>query len=169
MLDMYNSINKQFSSVVSNFTMVSHAIMPDDADGEFNGLVGLEVKSCWESKVQCHDPPPPVAHLLRVRSCLDSCVICQTKGCVVCPYCAVGYDGTGESLTLLFMAQTPRTPVKYQSFFVIEGQAYRIAGGLAVMFHGLSSPHGTWSPSIPVPLEFRCSSVAFTRKKWNWQ
>lgn len=96
---------------------------------------------------KAHPPPPPVASVLRVAPCVKSCRTCCQRGCAECPACCLHLDCDEESFSLgCFWQQRKVKPVD-RVWFVVGGKAFRLAGGLAVAFHGGHSLHGVWAPA----------------------
>ena len=92
-----------------------------------------------------HDPPPPVAERLGVSSCKDTCKACK-KSCMTCPCCPLHLDTMDKSCTVLCQAQSTRTPLREQAFFVLGERCYAISGGMSAIFDGRRIPHGVWAP-----------------------
>lgn len=112
-----------------------------------------------------HLPPPAVAKILGVPSCLATCITCRggkpllpvhcpddshtiTKPrCVQCEDCCLHLDELDSSITLLAQWQPNNTPLAQQCFMCLGDQAISISGGSVFAFHGGQLPHGLWSPA----------------------
>ena len=94
-----------------------------------------------------HPPPAPVARLLRVAPCTESCHTCRCSGCAECPACCLHLDRDEASFSLGCFWQHRKVKPADRVWFAVGGKAFCIAGGLTVAFHGGHSLHGVWAPA----------------------
>jgi hypothetical protein len=78
------------------------------------------------------------------KSCRRSCQACIDSECLQCRSCPMHKDKYDRTLTLLVLYQSPRVPATHQSRFMVNGQAFGIAGGRCFIFNG-KHPHGVFA------------------------
>ena len=114
-----------------------------------------------------HDPPPAVAKMLKVKSCQDSCPVCQMRSCVSCADCCLHYDfPQDKSLTELWAYQESRIYKHHRVYFCMGTNTYAIEGGFTAIFDGATLPHGMWAPEhlLKEPFLSPWTAFAFVKK-----
>jgi len=116
----------------------------DPADGgSVQTYVGQGYMAVLSNCSEKHSPPPPVAKLLGVPSCKETCPTCRSKGCQACEECCVHVD-QDHSASLLLGIQENDPVIDQMAFFVMGNKAFPLAGGRAFIFDGKVVPHGVW-------------------------
>ena len=112
-----------------------------------------------------HPPPPCVARVIGGSSCQDECSDCRTDY-TTCKYCILN-KGTSLSLSYVFAFQDGLPSTMEKAFYVIDGHAYPLHEGLAVVYNPNTTPHGIWATS-PVDLRSLCPwGVCEATHKWS--
>mmetsp|Transcript_126565 Transcript_126565/g.300613 ORF Transcript_126565/g.300613 Transcript_126565/m.300613 type:complete len:442 (+) Transcript_126565:49-1374(+) len=111
--------------------------------GAVQSYIGQGYMAVLNNCSQAHGPPLPVARLLGVKSCRDTCTICRSKGCQACDECCVHVDND-QSASVLLGIQEENPIVNEMAFFVMGSKAFPLAGGRAFLFDGKVVPHGVW-------------------------
>eukprot|EP00930_Biecheleria_cincta_P095450 TRINITY_DN87411_c0_g1_i1.p1 TRINITY_DN87411_c0_g1~~TRINITY_DN87411_c0_g1_i1.p1 ORF type:complete len:462 (-),score=68.02 TRINITY_DN87411_c0_g1_i1:60-1415(-) len=115
-----------------------------DVDGGcLNTYVGQGYMAVRANASQHHGPPVPVAKLLGVASCKNTCLTCKMQGCQACCDCCMRVD-SDDSISLLLGVQEPETQPQDMAFFCMGNKAFPLAGGRAFLFDGKRIPHGVW-------------------------
>ncbi|CAE8592445.1 unnamed protein product [Polarella glacialis] len=115
-----------------------------DVDGGvLNAYVGQGYMAVRANVTDKHGPPVPVAKLLGLRSCKQTCLVCRMRGCGACEDCCVHVDND-DSASLLLGLQDESPNVDEMAFFVMGDKAFPLAGGRAFLFDGKAVPHGVW-------------------------
>jgi hypothetical protein len=95
-----------------------------------------------------HAPPPPVARLLRVPACVDSCQQCAIS-CLQCSACPMRKDVNDQGPTILFQylhGKVHGSRLRSRVYFVIDDTAYEITAGFCAVFNAAKVAHGAWAP-----------------------
>ncbi|CAE7247820.1 unnamed protein product, partial [Symbiodinium pilosum] len=116
----------------------------DPADGgSVQSYIGQGYMAVLSNCSEDHAPPVPVAKLLGVPSCKETCPTCRSKGCQACEECCVHVD-QDHSASLLLGIQEEDPIIDQMAFFVMGNKAFPLAGGRAFLFDGKVVPHGVW-------------------------
>jgi len=116
----------------------------DPADGgAVQTYIGQGYMAVLANCSEDHAPPPPVAKLLGVPSCTETCPTCREEGLQACEECCVHVDND-QSATLLLGIQEEDPVVDEMAFFVMGNKAFPLAGGRVFLFDGKVVPHGVW-------------------------
>ena len=110
-----------------------------------NLYLSVDYQSASVSKGN-HPPPPQIASLWGVDSCVHKCLCCRQKGCTKCPNCPLHFDSKDTTMTIAMFYQDPNTPVDEQAFFLIENDAHSMISGFVIVFNGRLSLHGVYCP-----------------------
>jgi len=111
--------------------------------GAVQSYVGQGYMAVFNNASESHGPPVPVAKLLGVKSCKETCIICKSQGCKACGECCVHVDND-QSASILLGLQEENPVLDEMAFFVMGNKAYPLAGGRAFLFDGKVVPHGVW-------------------------
>jgi len=131
----------------------------DPADGGvLQAYIGQGYMAVRANVSHNHGPPLPVAKLLGVPSCKETCKTCKHRGCMACEDCCVHVDND-DSVSLLLGLQETETEVDKMAFFVMGSRAFPLAGGRMFLFDGKVVPHGVWC------MRGDYTGMAFVKKK----
>lgn len=115
---------------------------PSDG-GAVQSYIGQGYMAVFNNASDSHGPPVPVAALLGVPSCKETCPTCRSQGCQACGECCVHVDND-QSASILLGLQEEHPVLDEMAFFVMGNKAYPLAGGRAFLFDGKVVPHGVW-------------------------
>ncbi|CAK8996278.1 unnamed protein product [Durusdinium trenchii] len=130
----------------------------DGEGGTVQSYIGQGYMAVLNNCSEAHGPPVPVAKLLGVPSCKDTCPTCRSQGCQACSECCVHVDND-QSASVLLGIQEENPLIDEMAFFVMGNKAFPLAGGRSFFFDGKVVPHGVWRPQ-----RGHYKGMAFVRK-----
>jgi hypothetical protein len=82
--------------------------LSDVLAGSAEGKLFFGLNYVSEVRSENHPPPPPVAKLLNVKSCVEDCAVCRGLGHNACPHCPLKATPDDSSLRVIVNWQTER-------------------------------------------------------------
>ena len=159
-------LNPMLTRIIENLMLVQ------EADANFPNLTFLPIprptfgeatnpcsyfpsfRYCARRPDPDHPPPAAVLHILGypggVSACEVACKVCREEGCDKCPSCSMHRDAKDKSITVGALWQPSRTPPSQRAYWVMNGKAYGLMGGLTFALDASKTLHGVWSPPTEV-------------------
>ena len=101
-------------------------------------------RGCGPARV-AHNPPPGVARVLKVPSCVEACESCQHVGCQHCPNCCLYIKKPVRGFSLVACTQRA-CKAKERAYICVGSKAWAMSGGVALLFDAENIPSGIWVP-----------------------